>query len=702
MAPSTNPFSSEEPSPGISGSVGRYRILGRLGEGGMGTVFKALDPDLGRPVAVKIPHFEGHGAAREAAVGRFLREARAAAQVRHPHVCPIHDVGVQDGMPFAVMALIEGTNLGEKIQGGGQPEIPEAVELIAKVAEGLEAAHVLGIVHRDVKPGNILLDESGEPYLTDFGLAWAPPSSDGGTRITRTGAIVGTPAYMAPEQARGDTERIGPWTDVYGLGMVLYQMVTGSLPYRGTVGRILESILLGEPLRPSRVRPDLDPALDEIIARALDPRPEGRYRSGGGFAHALRKWRKEHNTGSAPTLPYTEAKAAPAGERRGSWPRRIAATCVALAVLSAGVWFLARPSGPEGSKAEDDPSGPTARKKTDASGVGKAASLIRCEGHRAAVNCIAFFPDGRSVFSGGGDFQAGVGKALVSRDPVVIRWDTATGKEMQRYSYPQPVRCLALSPDGATLLVGCDPPPIPVMGKVHGSGLDLREIAGGKDLLNLPVVGGGGFVFAPTGCAFSPDGRHVLLDLGNGGVRKIHRESGQETAVLPPLYKHSYDHHRHEIHVAYAPDGRRILCGGGDIGLKLRDGLTGKDLTIFDWPTGKVRCVALSPDGSRAVSGSQDHLVRLWDVATGKLLRCWKGHSGPVRCVAFSPKAQQVLSGGEDRAVILWEVDRDEDVRRFGGHADAVTCVAFSPGGRQAATGSRDGTVHIRSLVLSP
>src|SRR5262245_45445840 len=177
--------------------IGRYRVLARLGAGGMGTVYKAHDPELDRVVAVKVPHFEGSPAAQDQARQRFLREARAAARVRHPHTCPLHDVGEHDGTPFAVMAFSEGSNLSD-VARQGPLEPARAVDLVRKVALGLEAVHAAGVVHRDLKPGNILLDRAGEPLLTDFGLA----RSDGDAEpLTRDGSLLGTPAYMAPEQA---------------------------------------------------------------------------------------------------------------------------------------------------------------------------------------------------------------------------------------------------------------------------------------------------------------------------------------------------------------------------------------------------------------------------------------------------------------------------------------------------------------------
>jgi serine/threonine protein kinase len=231
MLPTADEPQSATPPPDdpLPEQIGRYRILERLGTGGMGTVYKAHDPQLERVVALKLPRFDGPQRDRASRVQRFQREARAAAQVWHPHVCPIYDVGEHEGQPFVVMAYVEGQSLAERLAGKGRYEdVNEAVALLRQVLDDLDAVHARSIIHRDLKPSNIMIDAAGRAVLTDFGLA--RPESDT-EHLTSDGVIVGTPAYMAPEQAAGESERIGPWTDLYSLGVVFYQMLTGRLPY---------------------------------------------------------------------------------------------------------------------------------------------------------------------------------------------------------------------------------------------------------------------------------------------------------------------------------------------------------------------------------------------------------------------------------------------------------------------------------------
>jgi class 3 adenylate cyclase/predicted ATPase len=289
---------------------GRYRVVGRLGAGGMGVVYRAHDDQLRRDVAVKAPHFPGGEAAGDAARLRFLREARAAASVRHPNVCPIYDVGEDAGRPYVVMALVEGESLGDRLRRQGRFEDPrEAAALAAAVADALTAVHASGVVHRDVKPGNILLDRAGTPLLSDFGLAHA---SDG-EHLTDPGTLLGTPAYMAPEQAAGDLGAVGAGSDQYSLAVVLYHLLTGRTPFEGSALSVIHQIATQPVPRLSQYRADLDAALERLLMKALARSPQERHASAADFAAALRAWRGQ---AAGATPPPPAAPAAAARQRR--------------------------------------------------------------------------------------------------------------------------------------------------------------------------------------------------------------------------------------------------------------------------------------------------------------------------------------------------------------------------------------------------
>jgi WD40 repeat protein/tRNA A-37 threonylcarbamoyl transferase component Bud32 len=269
--------------------VGRYRILDRLGAGGMGTVYKAHDPQLNRIVAVKVPRFDGPQSLQEQGRQRFVREARVAAGVRHPHVCPIYDVGEQDGVPYVVMAFVEGESLAERLRDRGRFEdCREAVALVRQVGEGLAAVHAVHIIHRDLKPANILLDRAtGQPVLTDFGLARMLTE---GEHLTADGSLLGTPAYMSPEQATEGGDSVGSASDQYSLAVVLYQMVTGRLPFEGPTVSVLYQIGNKPAPTASQFRPGLDAKLEAILRTAMARKPEDRYPTVQAFVLALTAW----------------------------------------------------------------------------------------------------------------------------------------------------------------------------------------------------------------------------------------------------------------------------------------------------------------------------------------------------------------------------------------------------------------------------
>lgn len=274
--------------PMLPEQFGRYRILKRLGVGGMGTVYLATDTQLGREVAIKVPHFsDGDG---PDVIARFYREARAAATLRHPNICPIFDVSQQDGVHFMTLGYIGGRPLSDLVAGvsGKRPDERRAAGIICKLAETLAEAHAHGIVHRDLKPSNIMIDDRGEPIVMDFGLAQR--IDDSATRLTHTGSLIGTPAYMAPEQVRGELQVMGPSCDIYSLGVILYELLVGRRPFSGTLATVLYQIVHEDPSPPNEVRTGIDSQLSVICLRAIAKRPENRFRSMSELSAALQLW----------------------------------------------------------------------------------------------------------------------------------------------------------------------------------------------------------------------------------------------------------------------------------------------------------------------------------------------------------------------------------------------------------------------------
>ena len=266
--------------------IGKYEIRGVLGQGGAGVVYRAFQPDLGREVALKALVAGEHGSPE--LLKRFLREARAAAGLSHPGVVQVYDFGAEGSLHYIVMELVPRGSLAELLRKRRlRPD--EALRLALRVAEALEAAHARGLVHRDVKPSNILLDAQGRPKLADFGLARSAGDAE---RLTATGDILGTAWYMAPEQAFGGPEDVDARADVYSLGAVLYEMLTGRPPFDGArAAAVLKRIETEIPAAPSRVDPALDPGLDRLVGKALEKDPARRYAGAAAFRDAIREAR---------------------------------------------------------------------------------------------------------------------------------------------------------------------------------------------------------------------------------------------------------------------------------------------------------------------------------------------------------------------------------------------------------------------------
>lgn len=285
----------------ISRKFGRYEIVRELGHGAMGAVYLARDTQLGRQVALKAPRFEASGNAD--LLERFYREARAAGGVRHPHVCPVHDVGQIDGQHYITMAFIEGRTLKELIHSKKPPTERQAAIVIRKIALGLAEAHAQGVVHRDLKPANVMIDKGGEPIVMDFGLAHCTEDA----HVTHSGQILGTPAYMSPEQTSGDQTQVGAAADIYCLGVILYELLTGRQPFEGTVMAILKQIAYDMPRRPTALKPAIDPRLEAICLKMMSKRPADRFASMKEVSRVLAEYLKAPASGplSSPstTLP---------------------------------------------------------------------------------------------------------------------------------------------------------------------------------------------------------------------------------------------------------------------------------------------------------------------------------------------------------------------------------------------------------------
>ena len=267
----------------IAKDFGRYQVEKILGEGGMGAVYLATDTQLARQVALKVPKFGDSPS--PSAIERFYREARAMATLQHPNLCPVYDVGEVGGVHYLTMAYIQGRTLDTFVAGKGVSQKQAAVTT-RKLALALHEAHRANIIHRDLKPANVMIDLRREPIVMDFGLAYQEQREEE-ARLTQHGSLLGTPAYMAPEQIGGESEGMGPGVDIYSLGVILFELLTGTLPFTGTGTSVLVKVVTEPPPRIRQIKGDVDPWLEAICMKALAKVAEQRFASAQEFATAL-------------------------------------------------------------------------------------------------------------------------------------------------------------------------------------------------------------------------------------------------------------------------------------------------------------------------------------------------------------------------------------------------------------------------------
>jgi WD40 repeat protein/serine/threonine protein kinase len=732
---------------------GDYELIEEIARGGMGVVYRARQISLNRPVALKM--ILSGQLATPALKQRFHTEAEAAARLDHPNIVPIYEIGEHQGQQYLSMKLIKGGTLADVASFRKKAATPpfdkraaslqDVATLIAKVARAVHNAHQRGVLHRDLKPTNILMDEQGEPHITDFGLA---KLAEGDSSLTMSAAILGTPAYMPPEQAAGLGKGLTTAADIYSLGAILYELITGELPFVGeTPLEVMRKVVEEEPTAPSAVwrrlgepalstKSPIDRDLETICLKCLNKDPLRRYGSAEMLADDLDCWRNGEPISARPVN---------AAEKLWSWCRRKPAFASSLFLILVLLLIVVIGSPIAMFRINHERQSTEhllyianinrAQAAWEQNNVGLVHQLLEetqnspyrgfewyywqrlthleqraFRGHLAEVISVAVSPDGQWV-------------ASTSLDRTVKVWELATGRErLTIHGHAGPIFSVAFSTDGQRLITGSEDKTARVWDAVSGRELlrleghthNVELVAFSRDDRRI-VTGDVNRIVrlwdATTGlelrkfaghiAALSPDGRSIVttggfVEVGGnlGGDRASNQATLWDVESGRDLIR--FKGHRDVVMwVAFSRDGQRVVTGSRDKTAKVWDTATGTNLVTLTGHDEQINSVAFSREGKRIVTASSDQTAKIWDTGTGQLLLTLKGHSGEINSATFSSDDRLIITAGADKTVKVWDAEASREMITLDGHNPKLCGLAFYPDGKRIVTGAYNGQVKV-------
>lgn len=659
--------------------IGPYKILSTLGEGGFGIVYLAEQRrPIKRRVALKVIK---PGMDSKEVLARFEAERQTLAILDHPNIAHIYGAGVTEmGRPYFAMEYVKGVPITEHCDHH-KLNIEERLRLFLEVCKGIQHAHQKGIIHRDIKPSNILVsvqDEERLPKIIDFGVAKAITQNlTNLTLYTQAGRIIGTPEYMSPEQAQMNMEGIDIRTDIYSLGAVLYELITGVLPFdtelllRRGIDAMRRVICEEEPKTPSTRLTSLgeeaqkiaslrqtDPSslsrrlhreLEWIPLKAMRKEPTYRYRSASEFADDIQNYLNGRPLIAGPeSISYKLAKFV----RRH---RTVVVSAIVIAtllivgfVVSSGLYVVAR----KALKTAEE----------------RAESLRRANYGNHISLAYSAYRDGitRRV------------DAFLASCPEDLRgweWDWLSyisdesemtlkiSKGSPTYGQPGNIFSVRVSPDGE---------------RIYAGGIGNARAWNVYDK-SITFFEHGAWVFSVD---LDPDGKRFVTGGRDNTIKIWDAELGYELKTLR-------GHTDIVLGVAFSPDGKKIVSGSDDKTVKLWDAATGDALMTLEGHAAVIRSVAYSPNGKHIASGSNDKTVKLWDAITGDELKTLRGHVGGIASVVFSPDGTRLVSGSDDQTIRIWDILSGGELKMLQGHSTVVREVAYSPDGRRIASASQ-------------